>query len=234
MTMGPIAVIPARGGSRRLPRKNILPVLGRPMLSYPIKAALDSGCFDQVIVSTEDEEIRKVALAAGARVMDRSEHLARDRATVTQVCLDLLARLTQAAECPEWICCIYATAVFVTPADIRRAFETRQKFPRASSIMGVSGFNLQPLQALQEDGDGFLKPIWQEYQLQSQFHPELVASNGTLYWVKTDALMQQQSFYTDNLIGYNIPWIRAIDLDTPEDYDIACRIAPLFLEGVDD
>lgn len=229
-----VAIIPARGGSKRLPRKNILPVLGRPMLHYPVKAALASGCFDRVIVSTEDAEIRKAAIGAGAQVMDRPEHLAQDRATVVQVCLDVLNRLAKEEIQPEWFCCIYATAVFITPRDISAAFETGKHCPEADSIMGVSEFNLQPLQALEKDTNGFLKPRWHEYRQQSQVHSDFVASNGTLYWTKTKVFRVCQSFYTDRLAGYTIPWIKAIDIDTLEDYKIACRIAPLFFQGVND
>ena len=230
--MSQIAIIPARGGSKRLPRKNILPVLGRPMLYYPVRAALDSGCFDRVIVSSEDQEVRHAALDAGAQVINRPDHLARDRSTVVQVCAGLLEQFGKEGFRPEWFCCIYATALFITPRDIAAAFEESKKSPGADSVMGVSEFNLQPLQALEKGANNFLKPRWDEYKLQSQFHPELVASNGTLYWVKTDAFFKTNSFYTDRLVGYKIPWIRAIDLDTPEDYEIACQIAPLFLQGV--
>lgn len=231
MTVG-VALIPARGGSRRLPRKNILPVLGRPMLHYPVEAALASGCFDRVIVSTEDEEIRNIALGAGAQVMHRPDHLSRDRSTVAQVCLDVLARLAEQGSRPDWFCCIYATAVFITPDDICSSFAMVEKNIRTNCVMGVSDFNLQPLQSLEKDGNGFLKPKWQAYKMQSQFHPDFVASNGTLCWCRAETFLQQKSFYTDKMVGYRIPWIRAIDLDTPEDYAIACRIAPLFLGDV--
>lgn len=224
-----VALIPARGGSKRLPRKNILPVLGRPVIHYPVKAALDSGCFDRIIVSTEDEEIRDIAMEAGAQVMERPGHLAQDRSTVAQVCVDALARLAGQDIKPDWFCCIYPTAIFITPEDLCASVALMENNNRANCVMGISDFNLQPLQSLEKDENGFLKPRWQDCTHQSQFHPELVASNGTLYWCRTESFLQQKSFYTDKMIGYKIPWIRAIDLDTPEDYDIACRIAPLFL-----
>ena len=224
-----VALIPARGGSKRLPRKNILPVLGRPMLHYPVKAALDSGCFDRVIVSTEDREVRGVAVGSGARVMERPVHLVQDRSTVAQVCLDALARLAEQGFKPDWFCCIYPTAIFITPEDLHASFALAQQNTRANCVMGVSDFNLQPLQALEKDENGFLKSRWQACFNQSQFNPDLVASNGTLYWCRTESFLQQKSFYTDKMVGYKIPWIRAIDLDTPEDYQTACRIAPLFL-----
>jgi CMP-N-acetylneuraminic acid synthetase len=226
-----VALIPARGGSKRLPRKNILPVLGRPMLHYPVKAALDSGCFDRVIVSSEDDEIRDIAMGAGGQVMDRPDHLAQDRSTVAQVCLDILARLAEQGTKPDWFCCIYATAIFITPEDLCSSFAVVEKNTRANCVMGVSDFNLQPLQSMEKDENGFLKPRWRECMLQSQFHPDLVAGNGTICWCRTECFLEQKSFYTDKMVGYKIPWIRAIDLDTHEDYDIACRIAPLFLKN---
>ncbi len=224
-----IAIIPARGGSKRLPMKNILPVLDRPMLSYPVKAALDSHLFDQVIVSTEDETIQAAALQSGARVLVRPGELARDRSTVAQVCEHVLNTLAGEGVNPAWFCCVYATALFLKPEDFKASFNLGKTVPQADVIMGVSRFNLQPLQAM-ERKDGFLKPKWPEYKLQSQFHPDLVASNGTLYWARTDSFLKKKTFYTDRLTGYEIPWIRAIDVDTPEDYQNAQMLAPLILD----
>lgn len=223
-----VAIIPARGGSKRLPRKNILPLLDRPMLYYPVKAALKSGLFDQVIVSTDDDEIKQVAHQIGARVMDRPDKLARDDATVVQVCLDVLEKLNDERISPTRFCCIYATAVFITCMDLQDSFLMMEKFPQATVIMGVSEFNLNPFQAL-ENADNYLTPRWPEYnRLQSQLHPKLVASNGTLYWADTLTFLTNKTFYTDRLMGYEIPWIRAIDLNTPEDYKNAQLLAPLF------
>jgi CMP-N-acetylneuraminic acid synthetase len=225
-----VAIIPARGGSRRLPGKNILPVLGNPALFYPVQAALKSGLFDQVIVSTEDEKIRHMAEQSGARVMDRPKVLARDRASVVQVCRDVLERLSPEGIQPAQFCCVYATAVFITPEDLQASFQLMDACPDTDGVMGVSRFNLQPVQALEIGGDGYMKPRWPEYAgLQSQCHPKLLASNGSLYWADTQAFLRQNSFYTDHLKGYEIPWIRAIDMDTPDDYKNVQLLAPLLL-----
>ena len=220
-----IAIIPARGGSKRLPRKNVLPILGKPMLAYPIQAAQQSEMFDRIIVSTEDEEIEQAALEAGAEVFQRPEALAQDRARVVEVCKHVLDVLNSQNEQPEFFCCIYATAVFVTPEDLRNSFQLFNQEPHPDVVMGVSEFNLHPVQALEEK-DGFLAPKWPEYlDIQSQFHPQLVASNGTLYWARTNYFEQNPSFYCSRLKGYPIPKRRAIDLDTQEDLDFACLIA---------
>lgn len=228
--MNRVAIIPARGGSKRLPRKNVLPILGQPMLAYPIQAAQQSEMFDQVIVSTEDEEIKSVALGAGAEVVKRPEALARDRASVVQVCKHLLDVLRDQDMHPEFFCCIYATAIFITPEDIKNSFQLFEHEPRPDVVMGVSEFNLHPVQALEEK-NGFLTPKWPEYVvLQSQFHPSLVASNGTLYWSRSDMFLQCQNFYVDKLKGYNIPKKRAINIDTFDDLEFAQIIAENMLE----
>lgn len=217
-----IAIIPARGGSKRLPRKNVLPVQGRPMLSYPIKCALASRMFDRVIVSTEDEEIEKAGLDAGAEVMRRPQELAQDRSTVVQVCKHVLDELDRL---PEFFCCLYATAIFLTPEDIKNSFELFFSDPKPDVVMGVSEFNLHPVQALEEN-NGYLSPKWPEYLgIQSQFQPRLVASNGTLYWVQTSYFGKNPNLYCDKLKGYLLPKFQAIDIDTQEDLNFARNMA---------
>lgn len=224
-----VAIIPARGGSKRLPRKNIISVLGKPALFYPIQAALKTGLFDQVIVSTEDDQIKQTAEECGAVVLERPYELAGDRASVVQVCGDVLERLDGRGIRPAHFCCIYATAIFITPMDLQKSFLIMEEFS-GDSVMGVSKFNLQPVQALETKEGGCLNPKWPDYnRLQSQLHPKLVASNGTFYWAETTSFLTNKTFYTDKLRGYEIPWLRAIDLDTTEDYENARLLAPLFL-----
>ena len=222
-----VAIIPARGGSKRLPRKNVLPIQGRPMLYYPVQTALKSKMFDRVIVSTEDEEIAKAAMGAGAEVFKRPISLAQDRATVVQVCKNVLDSLADQDTHPDFFCCIYATAIFITVKDIAKSFDLFDQKPNPDVIMGVSEFNLQPVQAL-EKKNGFLIPKWPEYLgAQSQFQPYLVASNGTLYWARTRAFKKNPTFYCNKLKGFAIPILRAIDLDTPEDLEMAKAILTL-------
>ncbi|MCP3941159.1 MAG: acylneuraminate cytidylyltransferase family protein [Desulfobacteraceae bacterium] len=224
-----LAIIPARGGSKRLPRKNILPIQGKPMLFYCVQAALKTGLFDQVIVSTEDDEIARVAQESGAKVMPRPAALARDEAGVVQVCSQVLETLDSQGIRPGFFCCIYATAIFITSDDIKDAFKKLDVSDGPDVVMGVSQFNLQPVQAL-ETKDGFLRHKWPEYQgVQSQFQPKLLASNGTFYWADTLAFVKNKTFYPRRLEGYPIPWIRSIDIDTPEDLKNVQMFAPLIL-----
>ena len=223
--MNRVAIIPARGGSKRLPRKNVLPIHGRPILAYPIQAALQSEMFERVIVSTEDEEIRNAAFEAGAEILERPEELAQDRARVVDVCKHALDVLYEQNALPDFFCCIYATAIFITPDDLKNSFQLFEQEPMPDVVMGVSDFNLHPVQALEEN-DGFLAPKWPEYLgVQSQFHPRLVASNGTIYWARTSYFLQNPSFYCSRLKGYKIPKLRAIDLDTQEDLEFAKLVA---------
>ena len=217
MSRNCIAIIPARGGSKRLPRKNITPVLGRPMLSYPVTSALESRLFHRVVVSTEDKEIRRKAREAGASVMKRPRVLSEDDAPVTRVCQQVLEELSENKELPDYFCCIYATALFITPEDLAESFGLFFQEPLPDVVMGVSEFDLYPVQALEKNGE-FLQPKWPEYmQRHSRDYPYLVASNGTFYWASTDYFLQHPDFYPKRLKGYTIPRCRSIDVDTRED-----------------
>jgi len=227
--MGNIAIIPARGGSKRLKRKNILPVQDSPMLSYPVRNAVKSGMFDQVIVSSEDEEIGRIAQKAGARYLKRPVELAQDQSTVVEVCVHVLNELEKEGKMADYFCCIYATAIFLTRQDLINSFNLLTKsleIDAVNVVMGVSRFNLQPVQALEKNKNGMLNPKWPEYKgVQSQLQPDLVASNGTLYWAGTKRFLQKKTFYDDKLMGYEIPWVRALDIDTKENYEIVKLLA---------
>ena len=227
--MKPVAIIPARGGSKRLPRKNALPILGRPILSYPVRTALESGLFEQVIVSTEDHEIARIGGAEGARVMERPEDLASDSSTVVEVCLHVLDSLERENSLPTHFCCIYATALLIQPEDLRKSYGLLKEKPECDFVMGVSEYGLQPVQALIEK-DNFLAYMWPEYKgLKSQDYPRLLCSNGTLYWANTAVFKSTRSFYAKRLRGHLIPQGRAVDIDTQEDYEIAKIFASHFL-----
>lgn len=223
--MGCVAIIPARGGSKRLPRKNILPINGLPTIAYPIQAALESGLFNDVIVSTEDAEIAEVAQKHGASILERPESLAQDASTVKQVCTHTLEVLEDNGKLPDSFCCIYATAVFITSDDLIDSAKTLNAKPWPDFVMGVSDYNLQVMQAMHAD-NGYLTPRFpDEIHKQSQLQPDYVASCGMFYWAKTTAFLETQSFYGEKLCGHFIPRLRACDLDTPEDYELAQVIA---------
>lgn len=213
--MDKIAIIPARGGSKRLPRKNILPVNGHSMLTYPIKMALESRLFDAVLVSTEDDEIANVARQAGAEVVIRPQVLAQDKSTVAQVCLHVLEKYPVTE-----FCCIYATAILLKSETLRKAYQELYRDAVTNYVMGVSEYNYPPVQALKSNEDGFLTYMWPEYVgKQSQSYPQLVVSNGTFVWGRRDAFMHDRIFYVKGLRGFLVPTNESLDIDTQEDYE---------------
>ena len=214
------ALIPARGGSKRLPRKNILEIGGKPMLAYPIEAAFASGLFDMVYVSTEDVEIARVAESYGAAIIERPIEIAEDRSTVVQVCLHALEMLAEV----DLLCCIYATAVLLKPESIVEGYQILSNQPETEFVMGVSKFELPPLQSLKECPDGYLSYMWPEWKcVQSQMYPRLVVSNGTLYWARREALLRQKTFYGDRLRGILLPDEQVCDIDTEVDLEMTLK-----------
>lgn len=220
-----IAIIPARGGSKRLPRKNILPLAGQPMLQYPVRAALASGVFDEVIVTTDDPEIADIARQAGASIWDRPPELATDQAKVDEVCAGIIAIMHKHNTAPDAFCCIYATAAFLQAEDFQRSAQRMQQAPAVDVVMGLSEFVMHPYKAMVEQ-DGYLTPLFpKETDAKSQTYPPMFASNGTFYWARTDYFREHPNFYAPRLAGYALPATRAVDIDTPDDYAYATRLA---------
>lgn len=214
-----MAIIPARGGSKRIPRKNIADMNGKPMIVYPITSALESGVFSAVIVSTDDAEIKSIALANGAQVSDRPAALATDQAFEINVYEYVLEEMPKA---PDHFCAIYPTSVFLTPDDFQRSYEIISADTETDVIMGVSHYPLHPFKALLPDNNGYLHMVHPKECLQaSQTYPDYVASNGTLYWFRTQAYFEHKSYYTPRLKPFIIPYDRAIDIDFPEDLAFA-------------
>lgn len=217
--MKPICIIPARGGSKRIPRKNIVDVHGRPLISYAIATALKSGAFSAVYVSTEDTEIEAVVRAAGATPLQRPGALADDVTGVDAVCLDALDRLETNGTLPEAFCCLYATAALLTIDDIHASGRLLESDPRAATVMGVSGYPLHPYKALIRESQ-YLQPLFPEMVMRNtQDYPEVWASNGTIYWARIDDYRRSRSFYSDACLAYVVPPERAIDVDTPDDLE---------------
>ena len=196
------------------------------MLAWPIAAALRSGMFDRVLVSTEDAEIAAAARAAGADISERPFELARDRSTVVEVCLQVLDELASVGALPGTFCCLYATAAFVSADDLAASGSTMNGSPESDFVMGVCEYDFPPVLALKESTDGTLVPMWPEYlNLQSQDFPRLLCSSGTFYWARTEAFRAKKSFYGPPLRAHVVPRSRALDLDTPEDYQEALQRA---------
>jgi pseudaminic acid cytidylyltransferase len=209
----PIAIIPARGGSKRLSRKNILPLGDIPLIAHIISSAIESKVFSRVIVSTEDKEISNIASEYGAEVFERDDALAQDTSTVVEVCLDVLKDTDD-----DLFCCLYATAALLSIETIRSSYQ-RFIMEESDVLMGVSSYNYSPISALIVKDSGNASLLLKEFEdSQSQSHPQLRASNGTFYWAKKKSFMKEKTFYSSSLRVLDVQEDEVCDIDTKEDY----------------
>jgi N-acylneuraminate cytidylyltransferase len=223
--MSALAIIPARGGSKRLPRKNIIDFLGKPIISYTIEAAIQSECFERVVVSTEDDEIAAVAGACGAAVDWRNPALAADAVGVVDVCIDFLNRETAAARNWRVMACLYATAP-MRGADDVRATASLLKDGVCDFAMAVTCFDLSPYHAMKFSSDSRLTPVFPDLiELQERDLPRLRVDNGSTYVVNVAEFQRYRTFYGPGLRGHDMPRTRSSDIDTQEDYELALWIA---------
>ncbi|MEW6220656.1 MAG: acylneuraminate cytidylyltransferase family protein [Thermodesulfobacteriota bacterium] len=220
-----LAVIPARGGSKRLPRKNILPFRGRPVMAYTIAAALEAGCFRKVLVSTEDDEIAAVGRQYGAEVARRPWALASDTARVVDVCRQVLDEERRAGRRYDVLCCLYATAPLRTAPDILATAGLLME-GECEFAMAVTRYSFPPAQALRPDNAGILNPVWPELvHQQSQNLGTFLVDNGSTYAVLVPAFLETGTFYGPTLKGHVMPRLRSVDIDDEEDFQLALLLA---------
>lgn len=218
-----LAVIPCRGGSKRVPKKNIRHLHGRPAVAYTIEAALMSGLFQSVIVSTDSEEIVEVARACGAEVpFIRESSLADDYTPVSAVTLDALNRLDSQAGIYRNVCQLMANCPLRTAKDIVDSYAQFIE-TGADSQMSVTEYGwLNPWWAMTSDDQNKLIPLFKERMgTRSQDLPNLFCPTGAIWWAKTDVLRQHGTFYAPDYRGWQIPWQRAVDIDTEDDWKMA-------------
>ena len=227
-----LAIIPARGGSKRLPRKNIVLVDGRPVIAYPIAAALNSGLFYSVVVSTEDDEIAEVSRHAGAVVIARPAALATDEAHEFGACLHVLDRLAEEHADPVAFCIIYPTAAFILPDDLIQSAAMLDSPPEADVVMAVVEYPIHPYKALKTSQDGYLEMLFPvEAKQRSQFYPKMVGSCGAFYWMRVSHFRRDQNYYPSRLVGYQLAPDRVIDIDTPADLAWAQKLMRLRVQA---
>ncbi len=216
-----IAIIPARGGSKRIPKKNIKNFLGKPIIAYSIETALQSGLFDEVMVSTDDSEIAKIALQYGAKVpFLRSKQNADDFAVLTDVLEEVLYDYQKQNKDFDHACCILPTAPFINSHDVTKAYNKliRGNFDTVFPVVRYS-FPIQ--RAMQFDGD-YIKMIWPEnihkrsQDLKPSFHDA-----GLFYWVKAGIILTKKKLWTDNTSAIEINEQKSQDIDTMEDWKLA-------------
>jgi pseudaminic acid cytidylyltransferase len=220
-----IAVIPARGGSKRIPRKNIKPFGGKPMIAYAIQAARDSGLFEHVVVSTDDDEIAEVAQAHGASVpFRRPAHLADDQTVTVPVIAHAAQWFVDQGHAVDAVCCIYPCVPLLRAADLQGAY-AMFKERGADYVYPVVGFHSSPWRAMTKPDNGPMQFVYPEYELtRTQDLPKCYFDAGQFYWGKTASWTSGLRMHS-NGHGYEVEGHRIVDIDTHEDWARAELIA---------
>ena len=217
-----IAIITARGGSKRIPRKNIKEFCGKPIIEYSIRAAIDSGIFQEVMVSTDDDEIAEIARKAGAKVpFMRSEFTSGDYATTRDVLMEVLGEYQKRGENFDYMVCIYPTAPFVTAAKLCQAFQIlREK--DCTQVIPVVRFSFPPQRAFViEDGE-FLKYKWEEHRnSRSQDLEPFYHDAGQFYFYDVKRYLACEGNVSDGVYPIVLPESEVQDIDTEEDWEMA-------------
>ena len=226
-----IAVIPARGGSKRIPRKNIKAFCGKPMIAYAIQAALASGLFEHVVVSTDDTEIQIIANSCGAKTpFVRPAELANDFTATVPVVVHAI----QVCENLGWqfsnVCCIYPGVPFIEISDLKGALEKLEQ-GNTDYCFPVTEFPAAIQRALKRDSNGKMQPFYPEYELtRTQDLETAFYDAGQFYWGTKKAWLNNSRIYSSG-VGYEIPSWRVVDIDTPADWERAEKLtSALFIQ----
>jgi N-acylneuraminate cytidylyltransferase len=225
-----LAVIPARGGSKRIPRKNIKLLKGKPMIAYTIEAALKSGVFGKVVVSTDDAEIADIAKQFGAEVpFVRTATLSDDHTPASLVTLDALERLDPDGNIYTYVSQLMPNCPLRDAVDIRKSFE-QLKNHHADTQLSVNRFGwLNPWWAFKMAAEvNTLEPLFPEaFKTRSQDLATLYALTGALWWAKPEVLRKEKTFHTQHRTGFELSWQHALDIDDEDDW----RMAEVLLES---
>lgn len=216
-----VAIITARGGSKRIPRKNIKEFLGTPIIGYSIRAALAAGCFDDVMVSTDDEEIASVARSFGATVpFMRSPENSNDFSGTAEVLQEVVLEYRQRGVRFDHLCCIYPTAPFVTAEKLHRGMSTLWE-TGADCVLPVVQYSY-PIQRSLKVENGRAVMLWPEnYQARSQDLIPVYHDCGQFYCMKVTSLLEQMKLFAVDTVPMIMPESEVQDIDSAEDWKIA-------------
>jgi len=218
--MSAVCLIPARGGSKRIPRKNLLPLGGKPLLAYTIDNARDSGCFDEIAVSSDDAEILALAERCGVRADRRPDHLSGDMTKFVEVLEEFLQRESRF----DHFAGLLPTCPFRTAEDVRAAMELSLEHP-AAFVVGVTAYDFPPQLAMTFDatshGLTIREPETYKTTTRSQSLGTLHHPNGSIYCGRVDRYLQTGTYFEPPLVGYVMPPERSFDIDYPYQFEIA-------------
>ena len=214
-----LAIIPARGGSKRIPRKNIKNFHGKPIIAYSIEAALKSGLFDEVMVSTDDEEIKIISLEYGAKVpFLRSENTSNDTATTLEVIREVLESYKKEDRTFDEVCCIYPTAPLMKSSHLTAGLDLLEN--EIASVFPVVPFSFPILRSLKVDEDNFVSMNWPEYShTRSQDLPAAYHDAGQWYWLRPELI--SNSLYSVNSKVIILSEMEVQDIDNESDWKMA-------------
>lgn len=216
-----LCIIPARGGSKRIPRKNIRDFCGKPVIAYSIEQALASGCFDKVIVSTDDHEIASVAKSYGAEIpFLRPENLSDDYTNTNDVIKHAIQSYLSQGESVSLVCCIYATAPFIDAKYLKQAYTKLIESDKSYSF-SVTSFAFPVQRAIRINKNDEIEAMWPEnIQTRSQDLEEAYHDAGQFYWGKAEAFMSDEVIFSNASIPVVLQRHLVQDMDTLEDW---CR-----------
>lgn len=217
-----IAIIPARGGSKRIPNKNIKEFLGKPIIAYSIQAAIESKLFDKVIVSTDSEEIKSVAINYGAEVpFLRSEKNSDDFATTVDVILEVVKQFEELGDEVDEACCIYATAPFVRSEELTTAYSLLVE-EAYDVVFPAIPYSFPIQRAIKLDSEKRIQMFFPEQrQTRSQDLEKSYHDSGQFYWFKVKSVIEKETLWTDNTGVIILDEMHAHDIDTIKDWEIA-------------
>ena len=220
--MKTVAIIPARGGSQRIPRKNIRPFCGKPIMAYSIEAAQQTSLFDDVIVSTDNEEIASVAEQYGASVPFMRPAETADSVTgVAAVVAHALRELEKKAECPTDVCIIYATAPLMRAQDIALGYD-RFQICGSDFVFSATTFASSVFRAFGIEADGTVRMFWPEhYRKNSQDLPAAYHDAAQFCWGRRAAFLENAVVFSERSVPVLLPRHRVVDIDTSEDWQLA-------------
>ena len=214
-----VAVIPARGGSKRIPRKNIKDFCGKPIIFWPIEIAKKSELFDHILVSTDDKEIAKIANSLGVKVpFVRPNELSDDYSSTTEVISHAVSWMLKEGWQPKNVCCIYPTSVFLTVDDLWRGFNTLVR-GNWSYTFSATSFKYPIFRSFKETDNGGIEMFFPEhFESRSQDLPEAFHDATQFYWGLPDAWLDNLKLFEKHSSPIKIPNWRVSDIDTEEDW----------------
>lgn len=221
-----LCIIPARGGSKRVPRKNILPLNGIPLISHTIRAAKDANVFTDIIVSTEDPEISEVALDEGVMVDHRPEAMCLDTVTKVQVVKEYIER-TKAESKYDYVACMLPTCPFRKAEDVVQAYNQLVNQNDINYLIGVTEYEFPMQLALEKTSEDKVRMLFPEkYKTtRSQDIPKRFHPNGSIYMATMDGFIKNGNFFNEEMLVHTMSPLRSFDIDYPWQFEIAEMVA---------